>query len=158
MLDGGARSHSRILRIVVEFVEVSQEMLELLLAIIIIITVLLNIMHLFKNIFDIEFYTNPTKEDVLKVLDLTLLLVLAVDILRTLAVAIRRGSLPVRIVIEAAMIAILREVIAVEIRHLDYKMVLSLGITFILLAGAWAAIGVLQRRGLIGHTAVEEEG
>ena len=155
----GASSRRRggVLGFVVLFVEASEEVLELLLAFIIIVTVLFNIIHLSKKVFDVEFYENPTKEDILAILDMTLLLVLAVDILRTLAVAIRRRSLPVRIVIEAAMIAILREIIAVEIRHLDYKMVLSLGATFLMLAAAWAGIGVLQRRGLIGSTAAEED-
>ncbi|MCE4624933.1 MAG: phosphate-starvation-inducible PsiE family protein [Desulfurococcales archaeon] len=137
--------------------DIAMEILEVMLAIVLIITVALQVGHLFVDVIKIEVEGAPQKEDILHILDLTLLLVLAVDILRTLAVAVRRRLLPVRIVVEAAMVAILRELIAVEIRHLDWKMILSLGVTFVLLAGAWAAIGVLQKRGLLEATAAEAE-
>ncbi len=91
----------------------------------------------------------PTKTDILEVLDLILLLILSIDILRTLFTAISRRVLPIRIVIEAAVLAILREIIAVEVRHLDWKMVLSLSIAFLILVVAWIALGVLQKRGEI---------
>ena len=151
------RRDSRVLRALAEVIDYGAEILEILLAILIILTVLFGIVKLADIVVVESIREQLTKSEILTILDLALLLVLAVDILRTLAVAIRRRSLPVRIVIEAAMIAILREIIAVEIRHLDYKMIIALGITFVLLAASWAGIGVLQKREMISPTAIEEE-
>ena len=151
------RKDSRVLRALAEIIDYGAEVLEILLAILIILTVLFGIVKLADIVVVESIREQLTKSEILTILDLALLLVLAVDILRTLAVAIRRRSLPVRIVIEAAMIAILREIIAVEIRHLDYKMIIALGITFVLLAASWAGIGVLQKREMISPTAIEEE-
>ena len=149
------RGQSRSL--IVRLIDATIELLELLLALSLALLVLFSSIHVLVEILRIEAEGAPSKSVVLEVLDLVLLLVLAVDILRTLVVAIRRHALPIRIVIEAAMVAILRELIAVEVRHLDWKMVLALGTAFVLLAGSWTVIGVLQRRGELEATAVGEE-
>ncbi|MCE4628450.1 MAG: phosphate-starvation-inducible PsiE family protein [Desulfurococcales archaeon] len=151
------RRDSQVLRLLAEVIDYGAEILEILLAILIILTVLFGIIKLADIVVVKSIREQLSKSEILAILDLALLLVLAVDILRTLAVAIRRRSLPVRIVIEAAMIAILREIIAVEIRHLDYKMIIALGFTFVLLAASWAGIGVLQKREMISPTAIDEE-
>ena len=144
--------------VLVGLIDATIELLELLLALALALLVLFSSIHVLSEIVRMEIEGVPSKGVVLEVLDLVLLLVLAVDILRTLVVAIRRHALPVRIVIEAAMVAILREIIAVEVRHLDWKMILALGTAFVLLAGSWTLIGVLQRRGELEATAVGEEG
>ncbi len=142
--------------ILAKTLEITIEILEVLLALGLILMVILSLSHLIDFIISVEIHEGLEKNYILEILDLTLLLILSVDILRTLAVAVRRRALPVRIVVEAAMVALLREIIAVEIRHLDWKMMLSLGVTFALLAGTWVVIGILQKRGEIEATAVEE--
>ena len=138
-----------------ESIRRSMELLEALIAVVLIVLVLLSLVHLAAEVIRMEL-EGFSKEGVLTVLDIALLLILAIDILRTLAVAIARRALPIRIVVEAAMVAILREIIAVEVRHLDWKMVLSLSIAFALLGAVWTVMGVLQRRGLLAPTATED--
>ncbi len=87
------------------------------------------------------------KQVILHSLDIALLLILSVDILRTLITAIRARFLPIRIVVEAAMIAVLRELISIEIRHLDYPMVFTLTVAIVGLGVVWIMIYNAERRG-----------
>ncbi len=123
------------------------EGLELLLGLALALLIFLSIVKVIMLILHIEWEPETSKEAILSALDLILLLILSIDILRTLFTAIARHALPIRIVIEAAILAILRELIAVEVRHLDYKMVIALSFAFFLLVLAWIALGVLQKRG-----------
>ncbi len=126
------------------------EALELALALLLAATIILASGKLISLIYhDTALDSSVSKENVLEVLDLILLLVLAIDILRTLVTAVMRRRFPIRIVVEAAMLAILREIISVEIRHLDWLMLLSLAIVFLILAVTWIIIGVMERKGQI---------
>ena len=113
------------------------EVLEGMLALAIILMVVISSFKLYKLVWDMLEYSEIEKTSVLHILDLTLLLVLSIDILRTLITAILSRFLPIRIVIEAAMIAVLREIISIEIRHLDYKMIISLTIALLGLGFLW---------------------
>jgi len=124
--------------------------LELLLAIILALTILLASVKLFNEMYQVLIEKpTPTKNDVLSLLDMILLLILAIDILRTLLTAVVRRRFPIRIVIEAAMLAVLREIISVEIRHLDWLMLIALGLVFLLLSLIWMMIGGMEERGRI---------
>ncbi len=87
------------------------------------------------------------KARITDLLDRVLLLVLALDVTRALAAASLHRALPVRIVIETAIVAVLRELISVEIRKLTPSMVLALGAVFAVLAAAWVVIGRLETHG-----------
>lgn len=124
--------------------------LEIILAIILAATILIAsvklVMLMYKDLVETPVIT---KTYVLEVLDMILLLVLAIDILRTLLTAVVRRRFPIRIVVEAAMLAILREIISVEIRHLDWPMLIALGVVFFILAFMWILIGKLESSGVL---------
>ena len=90
--------------------------------------------------------TGPAKERLTMLLDRVLLLVLSLDVARALLAAAIRRTLPVRVVVGIAVVAVLRELIAVEIRGLTPPMILSLGAVFGILAAAWMYIGRLEAR------------
>jgi len=124
--------------------------LEIVLAIILAATILIASAKLVMLMYE-DLVETPaiTKTYVLEVLDMILLLLLAIDILRTLLTAVVRRRFPIRIVVEAAMLAILREIISVEIRHLDWPMLIALGIVFFILAFMWILIGKLESSGVL---------
>ena len=124
--------------------------LEIILAIILAATILIASVKLVLLMYeDLVRAPTITKTYVLEVLDMILLLLLAIDILRTLLTAVIRRRFPIRIVVEAAMLAILREIISVEIRHLDWPMLIALGIVFFILAFMWILIGKLESSGVL---------
>ncbi len=128
------------------------EGLEALLAVTIIVLVAVNgAKLLYTVVYESLSQLEVSKEAILHSLDIALLLVLSVDILRTLITAIRARFLPIRIVVEAAMIAVLRELISIEIRHLDYHMVLTLTVAIVGLGIVWILIYSVERRGGTSH-------
>lgn len=82
----------------------------------------------------------------LHLLDSVLLIVLAIDVTRTLLTAILEEMIPVTIVIEAAMLAVLREFIAIEIRAPPTDLLAVLVLVFTALVTAWIIIGLLEAR------------
>lgn len=82
----------------------------------------------------------------LHLLDSVLLIVLAIDVTRTLLTAVLEKMIPVRIVIEAAMLAVLREFIAIEIRGPSTDLLAVLVLVFTALVTAWIIIGLLETR------------
>ncbi|MCE4602575.1 MAG: phosphate-starvation-inducible PsiE family protein [Desulfurococcales archaeon] len=122
------------------------EVLEALLATTIVVLVLISGVKLLSMVFGMIGESGVDKTEILHILDLTLLLVLSIDILRTLITAILGKYLPLRIVVEAAMIAVLREIISIEIRHLDYKMIISLTIALLGLAVLWVIASGMENR------------
>lgn len=124
------------------------EVLEVILAVFLAAVIIIASARLANLIYvDLIEANELSKESILRLLDIILLLVLSIDILRTLVTAVVRRQFPIRIVIEAAMLAVLREIISVEIRKLDYKMILSLAVVFLILAFVWLVVGVMERRG-----------
>ncbi len=122
--------------------------LELFLALVLAATIVIATVKLSHEMYEsLVVKPSPSKSDVLSILDMILLLILAIDILRTLLTAVIRRRFPVRIVIEAAMLAVLREIISVEIRHLDWLMLIALGIVFLVLSFMWLIIGGLEEKG-----------
>jgi uncharacterized membrane protein (DUF373 family) len=122
--------------------------LELLLATLLTLIIVISAVKLFGEIdTTLVKNPNPSKNDILYLLDIILLLILAIDVLRTLLTAVVRRKFPIRIVVEAAMLAVLREIISVEIRHLDWLMLLSLGLVFLILSFVWLVIGRMEEKG-----------
>lgn len=123
------------------------DILELLLGMLLTLLIIISITKIFKIIIDLWYQTSLSKDEILSVLDIILLLVLTIDILRTLFTAASKHALPLRIVIEAAILAVLREIIAVEVRHLSATMVIALSISFAVLVSAWIVVGILRKEG-----------
>ncbi|MEB3806963.1 MAG: phosphate-starvation-inducible PsiE family protein [Desulfurococcales archaeon] len=121
--------------------------LEVILATILAAAILIASAKLIKLMYLDLVESDLNKTKVLEILDMILLLLLAIDILRTLLTAVVRRRFPIRIVIEAAMLAVLREIISVEIRHLDWSMLVSLGVVFLILSFMWIIIGRLETQG-----------
>ncbi len=116
------------------------EGLEIILASVIAILVFFAGLEYLVKVVKVAVRGGVDKEFILYTLDTVLLLVLSIDILRTLLVAIFSRFLPIRIVIEAAMIAVLREIISIEVRHLDYRMIIALTISLIGLGMLWSMV------------------
>ncbi|GAB6147998.1 phosphate-starvation-inducible PsiE family protein [Stetteria hydrogenophila] len=93
------------------------------------------------------------KEVFLSIIDNVLLVILAIDLTRTLITAIVEQLIPIRTTIEAAILAVLREFIAVEIRHPSISLLLTLTLVFAVATAAWIAIGFSERHGY-GHVIV----
>lgn len=124
--------------------------LEIVLAVILASTILVASVKLIVLMYnDVVVQPSLSKTSILSVLDMTLLLLLAIDILRTLLTAVVRRKFPIRIVVEAAMLAVLREIISVEIRHLDWITMIALGVVFLILSFIWILIGRLEASGEI---------
>ncbi|MCE4620872.1 MAG: phosphate-starvation-inducible PsiE family protein [Desulfurococcales archaeon] len=85
------------------------------------------------------------KQEFLHILDVALLIILAIDVLRTLVTAIIGWILPVRIVVEVAMLAILREFVAIEIRNLSNERILVLAAAFAVLMASWLLMSWFER-------------
>jgi uncharacterized membrane protein (DUF373 family) len=86
------------------------------------------------------------KDIYLHMLDSTLLLILAIDVTRTLLTAAIRGALPLRIVVEVATLAVLREFISIEIRNPSNERLLVYTVLFAVLALFWMLLTSLERR------------
>ncbi len=139
------------------------EGLETILASVIVILVFFAGVEYLVNVIKVAITEGVDKEFILFTLDTILLLVLAIDILRTLLTAILSRFLPIRIVIEAAMIAVLREIISIEVRQLDYKMIVALTISLIGLGILWSMVysreqKLRQASGSHGRVKSKEEG
>ncbi len=88
------------------------------------------------------------KQIYLHLLDSVLLLILAIDVTRTLLTAAIRGALPLRIVVEVATLAVLREFISIEIRNPSNTRILVFTILFAVLAFFWILLTSLEKRRL----------
>ncbi|MEB3779990.1 MAG: phosphate-starvation-inducible PsiE family protein [Desulfurococcales archaeon] len=111
--------------------QIAIELLEAVLAFVLILLVAISSIKLILMVYNTVHSEVVEKESILQILDIALLLILSIDILRTLLTAITTRRFPLRIVVEAAMIAVLREIISIEIRHLDYKMIIALTIALV---------------------------
>lgn len=120
--------------------------LELLLAGILSIGVLVASIKTATDILQLMRSEGFDKTVFLHLLDSVLLIVLAIDVTRTLLTAVLEKMIPVRIVIEAAMLAVLREFIAIEIRGPSTDLLAVLVLVFTALVTAWIIIGLLEAR------------
>ncbi len=97
----------------------------------------------YKALYYINEFTRSSGFDkhlYLEILDIILLSVLAVDLMRTLVIAIIKRTLPISIVIEVSILAVLREIIAIEIRNPDTERILVYGVLIVILVSSWLAI------------------
>ena len=77
------------------------------------------------------------REELLSILDAILLLVIGLDVLRTILVSIVYRELYLVAAVEAAMLAVVREIIGSEIRHRSVTDLLGYASVIVLLGGLW---------------------
>ena len=108
------------------------EFLEGLVALTLVVGIFIQMVNIWKSFFDfglnISLYT---------IIDEIILLILVIDILRTLLKGMYAGSVDVIIIIEVAMIAVLREIILSEIKSVSWPTLIAYGIVFGILFVSW---------------------
>jgi len=114
--------------------------IELIIAGLLVITLLIASIKVINYLSIFFYYNGFDKQVFLEILDVILLSVLAVDLLRTLVVAVIKRTLPISIVIEVALLAVLREIIAIEIRNPTNARILVYGIIILVLVFSWISI------------------
>ncbi len=80
------------------------------------------------------------KNMLLAALDTALILIIGLDILRTLAVAVIQREMHLAAALEAGILAMVREVIGAEVRHKSIYALLSYAVIIVMLAGIWLII------------------
>jgi len=121
-------------------------LLETLLAVILTIGVLVSAWKLLHDIAHLMEAGSFEKQVYLHLLDSTLLLILAIDVTRTLLTAAIRGALPLRIVVEVATLAVLREFISIEIRNPSNARIAVYTLLFAVLATFWIILTGIEHR------------
>ncbi len=77
------------------------------------------------------------KDEMLAVLDSILLLIIGLDVLRTIVVSIAYRELYLVAAIEAAILAVVREIIGSEIRHRSVTDLMGYTVVIVLLGALW---------------------
>ncbi|MFP3294980.1 MAG: phosphate-starvation-inducible PsiE family protein [Caldisphaera sp.] len=113
---------------------------EILVAIIIIVTVVISSFQtliMIGHMINIEY---PNKSDILELIDMSILLLLALDLLRTVIVGIAEKQIPIKNIIEAAMIVIVREMIVNTLMNSSPLYLIYLSIAFLTISIAFVII------------------
>jgi uncharacterized membrane protein (DUF373 family) len=113
---------------------------EILVAIIIIVTVIISSFQtliMIGHMIKIEY---PNKSDILELIDMSILLLLALDLLRTVIVGIAEKQIPIKNIIEAAMIVIVREMIVNTLMNSSSLYLIYLSIAFLTISIAFVII------------------
>ncbi|RLE60856.1 MAG: hypothetical protein DRJ35_02150 [Thermoprotei archaeon] len=111
--------------------------LELLVAMILICVILLSLSRIIIDVLSMTTLHSFDKEYFVRVLDEALLMVVAIDIIRTLLTGILKKRITVVVVIEAALIFIIREIIALELKLIPETRLIIYGILFLIFFLSW---------------------
>ncbi|MCE4617762.1 MAG: phosphate-starvation-inducible PsiE family protein [Desulfurococcales archaeon] len=114
--------------------------IELLLAAVLAATILIATFKIALDLKDLISASYFEKTVFLHILDSILLTILAIDLMRTLVTAVIRKQMPISIVVEVAILALLRELIAIEIKNPSNARILTFGMVLALLVVAWIGI------------------
>ncbi len=76
----------------------------------------------------------------LNMVDLVIIMLLAADLLRTIVVSVREGRVPVRGIVEVAMIVVVREMVASSLEGFSVSVIATLAGSFLALAGSYALV------------------
>ena len=77
------------------------------------------------------------RDEMLAVLDSVLLLIIGLDVLRTIVVSIAYRELYLVAAVEAAILAVVREIISSEIRHRSVTALMGYAVVIVLLGALW---------------------
>lgn len=111
--------------------------LEGLIALLLSLAVVLSVAKLSGEVVQLAAGTVFDRQLFVRFLDEALLMIVAVDLVRTLLMSVTEKRIPVLVVLEAALIFIVREIITMELREVsDVRMVLYI-VTFAAFFAAW---------------------
>jgi uncharacterized membrane protein (DUF373 family) len=111
--------------------------LELAIAILLGVSVLLSLFKLAGEAVDLAFTSTFQRQHFVTFLDEALLMIVSIDLMRTLITGIQEKRISVIIVIEAALIFIVREIITMELRDVSETRLLIYVVVFGALFVAW---------------------
>jgi len=111
--------------------------LELAIAILLGVSVLLSIFKLAGEAIDLAVTSTFQRQHFITFLDEALLMIVSIDLMRTLITGIQEKQISVIIVIEAALIFIVREIITMELRDVSETRLLIYVVVFGALFVAW---------------------
>jgi len=111
--------------------------LELAIAILLGVSVLLSIFKLAGEAVDLAVTSTFQRQHFITFLDEALLMIVSIDLMRTLITGIQEKQISVIIVIEAALIFIVREIITMELRDVSETRLLIYVVVFGALFVAW---------------------
>lgn len=111
--------------------------LELMVALVLTITIILSLTRIIVDVASIATQSTFSKQYFVMVLDETLYMVVAIDIIRTLLSGILKKRIAIVVVIEAAMIFIIREIIALELKLVSETRLIVYGVLFLILFATW---------------------
>ncbi len=105
-----------------------------LVAVIIAITVIIASFQTFVMLGSMIKISIPNKSEILDLIDTAILLLLALDLLRTVIIGIMEKEIPIKNIIEAAMIVIVREMIVNTLMNSSPIYLVYLSISFVLIS------------------------
>jgi len=120
--------------------------IELLLASVLAVTIIIATLKIMFDLKEMIHASSFDKTGFLHILDSTLLTILAIDLMRTLVTAVIRKQMPISIVIEVAILALLRELIAIEIKNPTNSRILTYGVVLTILVASWIGIHWFRAR------------
>ncbi len=94
---------------------------------------------------------SQAKGVLLALLDTALILVIGLDILRTLVVAVVHRELHLFAALEAGILAMIREIIGAEVRHKNVYDLLGYAVIIVMLAGVWLLARREMQGGMVLH-------
>ncbi|MCE4623718.1 MAG: phosphate-starvation-inducible PsiE family protein [Caldisphaeraceae archaeon] len=113
---------------------------EVLVAIILILTVVIGSLITISSTFKM-FYTGVfSKNNILNLIDTSLILLIAVDLLRTVVVGFSKRSIPIKTVVEAGLIVVIRQMIANSLLNGGAINLVFISISFILVVIGWVIV------------------
>ncbi|AFZ70022.1 Phosphate-starvation-inducible E [Caldisphaera lagunensis DSM 15908] len=107
---------------------------EILVAIIISITVIIASFQTFVMLGSMVKVSIPNKSTILELIDTAILLLLALDLLRTVIIGIMEKEIPIKNIIEAAMIVIVREMIVNTLENSSPIYLIYLSLSFVMVS------------------------
>jgi len=111
--------------------------LEISIAILLGVAVLLSLVKLAGTAAELAFTATFDRSHFVTFLDEALLMIVSIDLMRTLVIGVQEKRISLVIVVEAALIFLVREIITMELRQVSEVRLLVYAIIFAVLFAAW---------------------
>jgi uncharacterized membrane protein (DUF373 family) len=111
--------------------------LELAIAILLGVAVLLSLVKLAGTAAELAFTATFDRSHFVTFLDEALLMIVSIDLMRTLVIGVQEKRISLVIVVEAALIFLVREIITMELRQVSEVRLLVYAVIFAVLFAAW---------------------
>jgi len=113
---------------------------EILVAIILILTIVIGSLITISSTFKMLYTGVFSKNNILNLIDTSLILLIAVDLLRTVVVGFSKRSIPIKTVVEAGLIVVIRQMIANSLLNGGAINLVFISISFILVVIGWVIV------------------